>query len=440
MRKNMLKYLSLNLTLLLIGGCNNHPESLRWYDATYSWDDDRYSIENQELERVMANLKNDTSKDWQKPLITVYTHATPPKDTSPKTITDLSDSGQAAFIQAIAQLNSNKDDIRASLVKPISPLSNSNITAKKTQNSFARTLVATVTKGLDAQPGDRLMWTWILVKPKNFKFAGYTVLATDTGVLNVERIQNQTIAQIQGQANATFVVPEEPSVGLAASYSRQTTTSADINQQYVKASVDILPNMLRIYRESERNLDVAGNTLINLTVTSNIAPDSNALLASNPILIKNGKILSPNNAAIDISLLERPSHSSLTADVQMVYQLRKITGNAESYIEGEQEVSIERKVTQIEEVEIVPADEAHPPKWNINAVDNCPGNTQSCAIFASYNNITLKMVFNDYDVARDVAKWMTATGAHNIGKNVSLSFGGTPFAEHRYVFEAQMEL
>lgn len=46
----------------------------------------------------------------------------------------------------------------------------------------------------------------------------------------------------------------------------QYTTSADINQQYEKNSVDILPNFLRIYRENEHNLDVAGNTSISLSL------------------------------------------------------------------------------------------------------------------------------------------------------------------------------
>jgi hypothetical protein len=50
------------------------------------------------------------------------------------------------------------------------------------------------------------------------------------------------------------------------------------------------------------------------------------------------------------------------------------------------------------------------------------------------------MVFNDSEVARDVAKWITAAQAHSIGKKVSFSLVGTPLTRyHGYVFEAGLE-
>ena len=40
---------------------------------------------------------------------------------------------------------------------------------------FDRVLVANVAKGVDWRPGDRMMWTRVLVQPINFTFAGYSV-------------------------------------------------------------------------------------------------------------------------------------------------------------------------------------------------------------------------------------------------------------------------
>jgi hypothetical protein len=56
----------------------------------------------------------------------------------------------------------------------------------------SRVLVATVAKGLDTLPGDRLLWTRVFVQPINFEFAGYTVAATDSRSAKIAKIENST--------------------------------------------------------------------------------------------------------------------------------------------------------------------------------------------------------------------------------------------------------
>jgi len=394
-----------------LGGCQ-HPEDLRWSGTP------KY-LHLVDLNKVISDTDLH-GKDWLKPSVTVYSHASPPKTTSNLTVKDLSDHGQAAFIQALAESGSKSDDIRAILAKPSASSSTLTLTPKKVENHFDRTLVATVTKGLDAEPGDRLMWTWILIRPDNFKFASYTVLATNNETLNIEHVQNQTSTSIQGQASATLPSPAKPSVGITASYGNQYTTSADINQQYVKNSVDIFPNFLRIYRESERNLDVAGNTLINLTVLADPKDESRVLLASNPVLSKNGKPLTPSAAKVDYELLVIPPPDDLTAHVSLVYQFRKITCGSESYVEGKQSVRIEQNATPWEPVKIVLADEVRPRKWKIGACQGKQSTNPTPIEAITPNAEQVDLVFDDYETARNMARWMKATQAHSIGKNGQL--------------------
>lgn len=418
---------------LLLVGCS-HPENFRW-SGTPDYQRSR------DVGQALDDVKTLTGNDWKQSQVTVYAFATPSKDASALTVKDLSDHGQAAFIHAMTQPNIKPDDIRAILANPSVAASKSSLTPKKVQNRFDRTLVATVTKGLDARPGDRLMWTWILVKPSNFKFDGYTVLATDNEILNIEHIQNQTTSSLQGQASASLPAPANPSVGITANVNNQYTTSADINQQYVKNSVDIIPNFLRVYRESERNLDVAGNTLISLSVVTepdkwhDPAIESTVLLASNPILSKSGMPLAPADATIDIALVKRPPHCPLTAQVRLVSQIRKITSNADSYVEGNQQISIEQHATPWADAEIVSADEVQPNMWQITAYD--PGHQLYIPVTAgTLNDENLKLVFDDYETARNMAHWMMKKQAYSIGKNelkLKLDTGGISHSYPRLI-------
>lgn len=413
---------------LSLSGCP-HPENQRWADTP------NYVVDGKVAE-VLKDVKTATEIDWSKPQVNVYSHASPPKDEPNLSIKDISDRGQAAFIEAMTRPNIKPDDFRSILAKPFASDSQISLTPKKIHNVFNRTLVATVTKGLDAKPGDRLMWTSILIKPNNFSFGGYTVFATDNQVINIEHVQDQTTNSIQGQVSATLPSPAQPNVGITTKYENQYTTSADINEQYTKNSVDILPNYLRIYRESERNLDVAGNTLIDLSAiidpkkwhkTANGATpiESRVLLASNPDLRKNGKLLAPKDANIDLTLVLSSPHCPLTAQVSMIYQMREIISHRDSYQEGEQEVEIKKNATPWKNVEIVSADEVHPSTWEIiSDKDKIPIMAQTA------NGETLKLAFSDFETAFEVAEWMKKRRARSIGKNDDVKFllGGFPIS------------
>lgn len=407
-----------------INGCQ-HPEDNRWSGRA------EYVI-GDEVKEALAEGRAAMHTDWGEPQVAVYAFATPAKAAAaaPSSIKDLSDHGQAALVQAMA-----RPGTAGNLLQKVMTGSNagtgsaSGATPTTEPNRFDRTLVATVTKGLSARPGDRLMWTWLLVKPINFRFTGYTVLATETGTLDIEHIEHVTSTSLQGTLSATVpagAATVNPSV--TGSVTNQGTSSAEINQQYVKSGVDIVPGFLRIYRESERNLDVAGNTLISLSVVTDSdkyhdpATPVLVLRASNPSLSKNGRPLPPSEASLDIELVKSPPHCPLLAQVRLVYQLRRITGNERSYLEGAQRVSIEQHATPwTRATEIVSADDVQPALWQIFDNRRIPVEVRT------RNREVLPLALSDYETARDVANWMTVTRAAAIGKpGLTLTLGGDP--------------
>ena len=396
----------LGAAALALAACQ-HPENYRWKgDAPY--------------ERFVGDLPVlPAGMDWHLPSVAVYTYATPAKD-SPAglALKDLSDHGQEAFIQALlkAAKSADQDNIRAALAKPLKDGSSSAALAL-VEGKYDRTLVATVTKGFDAQTGDRLMSTWIVIKPLNFKFTGYTVIATDHEVLNIEHVQNQTTATGQLQASLAPPAPSKPTIGLTGSLSNVYTTSADINEQFVGLGADIMPDLLRINRESERNQDVAGNTLISLSVQTD--PDAwhqpamqdNSHRVTKIKLDDAGKLLAPSAVTFETTMDKASPHCALVAEVSLVYQLRHVTANARSYVEGEQEATIEQRVTAPVIRTIVPADEVRSPRWQIFAAG---GNTPLAA--ADLYHRVLPLTFTDYEAARNFAQWLTVNAAWLAGK------------------------
>jgi hypothetical protein len=422
------KILSAWLIVACLLGCQ-HPENDRWSSAEF--------LTGPEVVSAIDEAGRATGVDWNQPQVIVYGYPTPPKDPTPSlTIKDFSDHGQEALIDRLTQKGAKPDEIRAALAKPITSGSASagdpSVTPKRELYRFDRNLVATVTKGLAAKPGERLMWTWILIRPVNFEFTGYTVVATDNQSLNVEHIQHQTTTQVQGQVSGTIPGPGTVSPSLSGGVTNQYTTSADIAQQYEKLGVDILPRFLRIYRESERNLDVAGNTLISISALSDpsfvvnpkISPTTRIIRATNLKVTKGGTALSPKDASLDVELLKSPLHCPLRAQVRLVYQIRRINSHDKNYVEGEQDVSIEQHASEWRYVDVVSADDVVPASFGIFDPNRIG------IYLTTPNGERLPLAFADYESAGAMANWMNTQHASVIGKtSLQLTLGGSPMSK-----------
>lgn len=398
---------------LLLSACE-HGENYRWNARS-----------NPSFASTLTTPTDSRFGPWDAPAVSVYSYPTAGPSPSETALRDLSDQGQAALIEAYAARTPDVDALRALLARPLrapgsTPSGEAGATA---EGVYKRTLVANVTEGWSAAPGDRLAWTWIHIRPVNFVFDGYTVLATDNQVLNIEQITSATTVGANatlgrtGSETSTANTAGTPlssvlqtvagsSNGLTGSLNQTNTTTAAINQQYVKLGADILPDELRIYRESERNQDVSGNTLIALTMR--VDPDEWVDAGREPMqrvtalaLSKDGEMRPASEVEISVVRHLAPPRCPLVADVTLYYQARRVA-NGRSYIEGEQEARYEQGRYDAERTILVPADEVRTPSWRVYPLASPTLPLQLTDVFGASHPLD----FTSLEQARNFAEWI----------------------------------
>lgn len=407
----------------LLGGCA-HPETYRWSNR-----------EAPVFSGTPTAPADSSFGSWGTPAVSVYSFATASPNTPDGNLRDLSDRGQAALIKAVTAAGADPAAIRDALLKAPKPKSDATEDAVTVEGTYKRTLVANVTKGWDAVPGERLVWTWIDMRPLNFSFDGYTVLATDNQLLNIAQITNATTASANaslgktGSETTATTTAGSPiskvltdvagsTAGLGGSLSNTYTTTASINQQYLKLGADIVPGELRIFRESERNLDVAGNTLIALTLKldpskwTDVGMETSLRVLKQDLAKPDGTLGEPADVTLELAQNEAPPRCALQALVTLHYQTRR-PRNGRSYVEGQQTVTYARASTDPMVVDIVPADEVRKPAWRVYAKA-----APTIALHASgpFEN-DLPIDFATYEQARNFVIWLTRMGPKILGKD-----------------------
>ena len=177
--------------------------------------------------------------DWTRPRVAAYAAPMP----QPRaTLRDLSDDGQSHAIDLLTQNSVSSphswDDLRKALVDenssgPLDPF------------HFDRILVATVTKGVDSDSGDRMMWTRVFVQPINFRFAGYTVAATENETANIANIESTKSRKLSAQLGLSVPGLRGLSASISPSDEHTINTKSEITAQYERLGVDIMPEFLR---------------------------------------------------------------------------------------------------------------------------------------------------------------------------------------------------
>ena len=369
--------------------------------------------------------------DWVKPHVAVYSTAAPSR-ASP-TLRDLGDEGQAEAISFLEMDSGLKGKGWADLKDALSDSSAG--AGERDPFRFDRVLVANVAKGVDWQPGDRMMWTRVLVQPINFAFAGYSVAATDNETQKVASVEKINSRKFSADLSATIPGMEGPKASLQPSSEHSVKTDAEINAQYEKLGIDIMPNFLRIMRESETGGDAVGNTEVTLTAVTDPemiwkrypgdklghpSGDAIVLLVTGTHFDGDG----PNDRsakdekkpAVDI-LPEVPvPHCALRARVWMIYEERKVESGRESYDESKQEVTLAHDAEDKQDVDIMSADEVSPAVWSLKLCQDAqcadehappltamvpPSDPQSQS-----PSLSRKVVFTDYGVAIRLARWL----------------------------------
>jgi hypothetical protein len=96
---------------------------------------------------------------------------------------------------------------------------------------FDRVLVATVTKGVNWDPGDRMMWTRVFVEPINFTFTGYTVAASDNVTVKVTSVEATKTRKFSADLGLTLPgVEEGPKASVGPSNERTIKTTRTLTR------------------------------------------------------------------------------------------------------------------------------------------------------------------------------------------------------------------
>ena len=329
-----------------------------------------------------SQLKVDGT-DWSAPHLSAYSIATlKPPHVNP-TLRDLADHGQAQAIDYLAMNTKDSPhqwtELLAALADPsdLKP-------GEKDPFKFDRTFVATVTKGADWLPGDRMVWTRIFVQPMNFNFTGYTVAATENETVKIASVEATSTRKFSADIGLTIPGVEGPKAGGGPSSENTVKAKSDINAQYEKLGIDIDRGFLRIVRESETGGDVLGNTTVALSVVTDPATLFGGMVdraqaadrvqeTENELVLLVTQVNAEEGApgsgkAKDaITVLPQPlvPHCPLTANVWMLYEERKIDTGHDHYSEGQQRVTLLRGYDNRKPAVIVPADEVSPAVWSI---------------------------------------------------------------------------
>jgi hypothetical protein len=405
------------------------------------------------------------STDWHLPHVDVYTFATTKVPPVVPTLKDLAAVGQAHAIDFLASSLPADHHTWAQLREALVD-AGTEAAADKDPFRFDRVLVATVTRGADWHPGDRMVWTRVFVQPINFSFAGYTVAATENDTLKVTSVEATHTQKFSADLGLTIPGVDGPKATISPSNEKTVKSSSDVTEQYEKLGVDIKSDFLRIVRESEAGGDVLGNALISLSVVTDPATIRKRLPAetiktetSNKVVLQvtathlQEEEAGGPEAADPITYSPQPwlPHCPLLARVWMVYEERQIRGDDWKYYdEGQQNVSLLREADSPKDVEILSADDVSPAVWHVKiipvkagsaAADKPsaePGEHDQLLQATSPGGDPRDLVFTSYSQASALAHWLRTKNPIQKGepikiKELTLNYNGglglVPFKE-----------
>jgi hypothetical protein len=366
--------------------------------------------------------------DWSQPHVSVYSVTPVPRTLA--TLWDLGDRGQEEAIRYLENNGSMRTKAWFDLQEALNYSSTSD-SGERDPFRFDRVLVATVAKGLEWDPGDRMMWTRIFVQPINFSIGGYTVAATDNETVKIASLEATSSRKLSTDLSVAIPGMEGPKASVGAGGERSVKTTADVNAQYEKLGVDITPNFLRIIRESETGGEAVGNTTVALTAMTdpqsiwkqfpadrcdlNVArlrlsikdkchhgplahPEDQDVSDSKDFKDKEEDLVllvtgfhaeaegsspasdgkqpaepekRPANSAIDVLPQVPVPHCALKARVWMLYEQRKVADGTNNFFdESQQDVELIRAGEDKADVEVMSADEVSPAVWSLRICDS----------------------------------------------------------------------
>jgi hypothetical protein len=395
--------------------------------------------------------------DWSRPHLSVYSAPAPVVSPSLPTLRDLGDNGQAHAIDFLAKYPTNEKQIWSELHEALRDKKDSE-PGEKDAFRFDRILVATVIKGTDWSPGDRMTWTRVFVEPINFSFSGYTVAATENKEVKVTSVEATNTSKISAEIGLAIPELDGSKVSLSPSNEHTIKRTSDVAEQYENLGIDIMPHFLRVIRESEVGGDAIGNTLVSLSVVTDPTiirrrfpledVEKRTRLSKDVVLQVTAIHLEDENGELDkdhASITALPQapvpHCALRARIWMLYEKRQIDKGGAYYEEARQTVSFLRDADEQRDVDFIDADDVSPAGWSIQVIGNDSTNTteKTAKTNSTQNKVeenptievlgahiknsssigrSRELVFTDYGQATKVAHWVRTHQEHEISNLV----------------------
>lgn len=285
-----------------------------------------------------------------------------------------------------------------------------------------RTVVAAITRG-DFRPADRFVNFHLRITPKNFEFVDYKSTATDYSVINIEQL---SLAKTNS-ASLQLVGGKPVEATATAGTSRQLTESGQVSVRVENLTTNIDYNTLDVYREAERGIDLAGNTLINVSVTAPKNDYDNqtkfALVVTDATLSKDDAPLKPENATLATADLQFLIPMDLWGSASFEYVIRRVSLRSNEYSEHNQTAFYEKGKCENDKIVLVRARDIDVPRWSIAEVDQ-KGHRSTVRIVDQFG--IREMVFLDYPSALRFMYWMKKWEAKFVGKRAfTFSDAGT---------------
>ncbi|MCH7519770.1 MAG: hypothetical protein IH964_12195 [Candidatus Dadabacteria bacterium] len=317
-----------------------------------------------------------------------------PSSSSDTKLTNLSDHGQAALIEALKQTtDNNTKKLLAALGTPIKPPRNN--TGDIVTNVFERRLIFSI-ENLTLRPADRIQWVKVVLElPKgdaNFK-------KWDKFASSYEKVDLGKLTFTQGNEFGLEVgipLPAGIQAGGSAKIKRDLEEELSLKQRYVAFTGTLTPKRASFIQQGVVGIDLTGNSAVDLTLEvkgckshkcrkmfsfSNLINEKRKYNDQDDVVLRTRRAIFPLDASQDIK-----------AKVTFFYLIRKVTGNHRSVAEGDDSVEhVLSSYTLADHVLLVPERSLEFFSWQIQGshgflkIDNGSQDGPEDMYFASYD-------------------------------------------------------
>lgn len=342
-----------------------------------------------------------------------------PQSSSPLSGTALPEQAMAAYIDVLGnvKLSPTVKDLRANLTATLAPTSSAS--GEDVRTVFHRTLVVTVRKEGGFNPADRLEATDVTIKPDKARFESWDTVATAYTTINAGTVQ---FTQARGAAESLTVgAPSAaPISGSASATASQTNTkvegyTAAIQAETLSATVEQNGRALVIHRQGGNNVDLTGNTVINVDMSYAGNPMSTYVFSVPKYKDAKDNWLSAKKVTLAVKPVSAvPPDTVIKADVVLVYTLRHVESGDTTYEEKDDKVLELTSQPVTRSVDLIPTREASPPGFGLFAT---AGSARDIALDVEQpGRYPVGLCFDTYSEASDFLTYLKAANAKNPSK------------------------